>query len=131
MSGFYGSLFVAFKETKIIGTSTIVGAILNIIINIALIKFIGLYAAVISTLLSNYIVTIIRKEKLKKYMHLENIDNYYFSILMLILVTCMYYMKTTLFNVVALLITIIYSLIANKDLIKDFKNLLNEKRKRS
>ena len=130
MSGFYGSLFVAFKETKIIGTSTIVGAILNIIINIALIKFIGLYAAVISTLLSNYIVTIIRKEKLKKYMHLENIDNYYFSILMLILVTCMYYMKTTLFNVVALLITIIYSLIANKDLIKDFKNLLNEKRKR-
>lgn len=131
MSGFYGSLFVAFKETKIIGTSTIVGAILNIIINIALIKFIGLYAAVISTLLSNYIVTIIRKEKLKKYMHLENINNYYFSILMLILVTCMYYMKTTLFNVVALLITIIYSLIANKDLIKDFKNLLNEKRKRS
>lgn len=131
MSGFYGSLFVAFKETKIIGTSTIVGAILNIIINIALIKFIGLYAAVISTLLSNYIVTIIRKEKLKKYMHLENINNYYFSILMLILVSCMYYMKTTIFNVIALLITIIYSLIANKDLIKDFKNLLNEKRKRS
>ena len=131
MSGFYGSLFVAFKETKIIGTSTIVGAILNIIINIALIKFIGLYAAVISTLVSNYIVTIIRKEKLKKYMHLDTINNYYFSILMLILVSCMYYMKTTIFNVIALLITIIYSLIANKDLIKDFKNLLNEKRKRS
>lgn len=131
MSGFYGSLFVAFKETKIIGTSTIVGAILNIIINIALIKFIGLYAAVISTLLSNYIVTIIRKEKLKKYMNLENIKHYYFSIFMLILVTCMYYMKTTTFNIMALNITIVYSLVANKDLIKDFKRLLSEKLKRS
>ena len=131
MSGFYGSLFVAFKETKIIGSSTIVGAILNIIINIALIKFIGLYAAVISTLVSNYIVTIIRKEKLKKYMNLENIKHYYFSILMLILVTCMYYMKTTTFNIMALNITIVYSIIANKDLIKDFKHILNEKLKRS
>lgn len=131
MSGFYGSLFVAFKETKIIGSSTIVGAILNIIINIALIKFIGLYAAVLSTLVSNYIVTIIRKEKLKKYMNLENIKNYYFSILMLILVSCMYYMKTTMFNIIALSITIIYSILANRELIRDFKGLLNEKIKRS
>ena len=131
MSGFYGSLFVAFKETKIIGSSTIIGAILNIIINIALIKFIGLYAAVISTLVSNYIVTIIRKEKLKKYMTLEKIDNYYGAILIMILVAVIYYFKNNTLNIISLIICIFYSIMVNKDLLKDFNKLFMQKIKRS
>ena len=127
MSGFYGSLFVAFKETKLIGKSTVIGAILNIIINLALIKFIGIYAAVISTLLSNYIVNFYRKEKVKKYLTLDNIDNYYLSIFIMILVTVLYYMNNIIYNVIALIIAIIYSYIANKNLIKDSVNIIKEK----
>ena len=131
MSGFYGSLFVAFKETKILGSSTIYGAIINIIINLLFIKFIGLYAAVISTLIANYIVTIIRKEKLKNYMNVKKINHYYFSIIMLILVSVLYYYKLMITNIIALLTVIIYSIIVNKDLINDFKGLIKQKIKRS
>ena len=131
MAGFYGSLFVAFKETKIIGSSTVIGAIINIIINLLLIKFVGLYAAVISTLIANYIVTIIRKEKIKKYINLNKINNYYMSIIMMIFVTILYYLKNNMVNIVALLVAISYSIISNKDLINDFKKILNEKLKRS
>ena len=131
MAGFYGSLFVAFKETKILGSSTIWGAIINIIINLLFIKFIGLYAAVISTLIANYIVTIIRKEKLKKYMNVEKIKNYYFSIFMLILISVLYYYRLLITNIIALSIVIIYSIIVNKDLINDFKTLFKQKLKRS
>lgn len=131
MSGFYGSLFVAFKETKILGSSTIYGAIINIIINLLFIKFIGLYAAVISTLIANYIVTIIRKEKLKKYMNVEKIKHYYLSIIMLVLISVLYYYKLMITNIISLIIVIIYSIISNKDLITDFKNLFKQKLKRS
>lgn len=119
MSGFYGSLFVAFKDTKIIGKSTIIGAILNIIINLALIRFIGIYAAIISTLLSNYIVNLYRKYKINKYLSLNKIDNYYISILVLILITCIYYLKNPILNIISLLIAIIFSYLSNKDLIKN------------
>lgn len=131
MSGFYGSLFVAFKETKILGSSTIVGALINIIINIIFIKFIGLYAAVISTLLANYIVNLIRKNKIKKYFRIDNIKNYYSSIFLLIIISELYYLKNPIVNIISLLVVIIYSLTVNRDLIKGFKTILSEKIKRS
>lgn len=127
MSGFYGSLFVAFKETKLIGKSTIIGAILNIVINILLIKFIGIYAAVISTLASNYIVNFYRKYKTKDYFNLKKVNNYYLSIIMMILVTILYYFKNTYLNILSLLIAIIYSYIINKELLNSFNNLIKEK----
>ena len=107
MSGFYGSLFVAFKETKLIGKSTVIGAFINIIVNLALIKFIGIYAAVISTLLSNYVVNAYRKYKSKGYLKLEKIDNYYLSIFMMILVTVLYYFKNTYINISLILFKVL------------------------
>ena len=131
MAGFYGSLFVAFKETKIIGKSTVVGAILNLIINLALIKFIGIYAAVLSTLLSNYIVNLYRKIKMNDYYKVGKIKFYYFSIVILFILTVLFYFKNFYINILSLIITIIYSLKANKNLIKDILKLLKGKIKRS
>ena len=130
MSGFYGSLFVAFKETKIIGKSTVIGAIINIVINLALIKFIGIYAAIISTLLSNYIVNYYRKYKTKDYLKLNKIENYYLSIFILVLITSLYYFKNIYINILILVISIIYSYITNKNLIKHFINLFKDKFKK-
>lgn len=131
MSGFYGSLFVAFKETKTIGRSTIVGSIINLVVNIALIKFIGIYAAVISTLVSNYIVNLYRKKKINNYYELGKIKHYYLSIAMMVLLGSLFYFKYLIIKVIALLIAIVYSFIANKNLIKDIMSLFKNKLKRS
>ena len=127
MSGFYGSIFVAFKETKVIGRSTIVGAIINLVVNIALIRFIGIYAAVISTLLSNYIVNFYRIRKINNYYPLGKIKNYYISIAIMISLCCLYYFNNLIINILSLLIAIIYSFIINKDLIKDIMKLFKGK----
>lgn len=124
MAGFYGTLFTAFKESKIIGKSTIVGAIINLVIHLSLIKFIGIYAAIISTLLSNYAVCLYRKTKLKDYLNLHRLNNYYLAILMLILITGLYYVKNFWLNIVSLIITFIYVYITNKGLIMDIKNMM-------
>ena len=127
MSGFYGSLFVAFKETKLIGKSTVVGAIINIAINLLLIKISSIYIAVISTLLSNYIVNLYRKKKIDKYIKLSSIKNYYISIGILVAATILFYFKSTIINILSLILCIIYCFIINKGLIKDILSILKAK----
>lgn len=130
MSGFYGSLFVAFKETKIIGRSTIVGALINLGINLLLIKFIGIYAAAISTLVSNYVVNWYRKKKINNFFELGHIKYYYTSIILLFLLSGLFYFKIFIINVISLSLAVIYSFIANKNLIKDIIFLFKGRLKR-
>ena len=128
MAGFYGTLFTAFKESKIIGKSTIWGAVVNLVVHLALIYFVGIYAAIISTLVANYIVAIYRKIKLKDYVKLKPLKNYYFAIFMLALVTGLYYCKNFYINLISLFITVVYVLMVNRDLIVDIKKMIFKKR---
>ena len=124
MAGFYGTIFTAFKESKIIGKSTICGAIINLVVHLALIYFIGIYAAIISTLVSNYAVAMYRKYRLKSYVKLKPLKNYYFAIFMLALVTVLYYLNIFAINILSLVIALSYVLIVNKDLINDIKKMI-------
>ena len=127
MAGFYGTSFTAFKESKIIGKSTVFGAIINLIIHLSLIHFIGIYAAIISTLVSNYAVAIYRKTKLKSYITLNPLKNYYFAIFMLVLSTIFYYLNNFYINILSLIIVLIFILKVNKSLLNDIKNILINK----
>ena len=129
MAGFYGTIFTAFKESKTIGKSTVCGAIVNLVVHLGLIHFIGIYAAIISTFVSNYVVAIYRKTKLKDYVTLKPLKNYYLAIFMLVLVAGLYYLKNTYVNILSLLLVLVYVFIANKKLIIDIKKMIF-KRKR-
>lgn len=63
---FYSGIYIALKRTKQVGYSSVAGAILNALINIFLIKEIGLYAASISTALSFLIIALYRAYDLGK-----------------------------------------------------------------
>lgn len=65
ISLFYGGIQISLKNPKANGFSTVIGALVNLVIHISLIKFIGLYAASISTLISNMVVMVIRKYQLR------------------------------------------------------------------
>ena len=58
MSNFYGGIFTAYKNTKIMGSTTAVAAVINIVINIIFIPKFGIYAATFSTLISNLWITL-------------------------------------------------------------------------
>ena len=72
MALFIGSLFTAVKDTKKLSVSTIIGAVVNIILNIILINIIGVYGAAIATMISYMVVLIIRDIGIKKYIKLKN-----------------------------------------------------------
>lgn len=59
-SSFYGTGYLSSKETNGAFFTTIIGAVINIIINIVFIKYIGLYAASISTMIAYLVIWICR-----------------------------------------------------------------------
>lgn len=118
MASFYGGIFSAYKKTKIIGTTTLVSAIINLVVDIVLIKFIGIYAAAISTLLSSIFLYYFRKEKIKQFVKLKHSKDLMMTVLITLVVFGAYYSNNIVFKIIALILTIIYAVMMNKGIVK-------------
>lgn len=80
-SGFYGTGYISSKDTKEAMKTTIVGAVINIIIDVLFIPIIGIWAACISTVCGNLIVWIMRIKNTRKYFKIS-VDWKIFAIVM-------------------------------------------------
>lgn len=127
MSGYYGGIFTAYKNTKIMGITTIIAAVINIIINVVLIKYIGIYAAALSTLISCMVIYYYRKIKVKQYVHIENIKDIK-GIIILLITLYLYYVNTNIIiKIINVIIVCIYAFINNKEIIFKMCNPLLRK----
>ena len=118
MSGFLGGIYIAYKETKSVGITTIYAAALNLVINIIAIKRIGLYAASGSTLLSFLMLFIFRAYNLKKIIKINYNIRYMLCVVLIFLVECfMFYQQTPFFNTLNAIIGIIFFWTMNRSLI--------------
>ena len=137
LSSFYGGIFSAYKDTKIMGTTTIVAAVINLVIDLLLVNTLKIYAACFSTLIANLIVYFYRKKKLKKYLKLKELK-WQGPMLFLAIICLAYYAKyipgvgnnTVLLwtiNVISLLIAVFYSLLNNWKFIKGIVNTIKGK----
>jgi len=129
MSGYYGGIFSGYKDTKIMGITTIVGALVNVGINLALIKFIGVYAAAISTLVSCMVIYYYRKFKVKKYVDLKG-EKKIIGCLLLIITVILYYLNDNIIiKILNFVVVFLYALYTNKDIIlKIFKRIIRKKK---
>ena len=121
MASFYGGIFSAYKKTKIIGTTTLISAVINLVVNLIFIKFIGIYAAAISTLLASVFLYIYRKYKIKEFTKLTHSKDLIISILITVIVFVSYYSSSIIYQVIALILTCIYALLMNNNIIKMLK----------
>ena len=60
LSNFLGGIFAASKQSSMLGKTTIMGAIINIVLNVILIKNIGTMGAAIATMISYFFVWLFR-----------------------------------------------------------------------
>lgn len=119
ISGFFGGVFTAYKDTTIMGITTIIAAGCNVIVHFLLIKYVGLYAGAVSTLVSCYIVYLYRKIKVKKYVNFnEERIMKLISYLVLIIVLFCFYKGGTELTVCSMGIALVYSVLVNLRLIK-------------
>ena len=72
LAGVLSGVFVAVKDSKLIGYTSFVGAVINIIFNIILISVMGPIGAAIATLISSLAIWVMRYAKAKKYIKLES-----------------------------------------------------------
>ena len=137
LSSFYGGIFSAYKDTKIMGTTTIVAAVINLVIDLLLVNTLKIYAACFSTLIANLIVYFYRKKKLKKYLKLKELK-WQGPMLFLAIICLAYYAKYIpvignnpvllwTINVISLVIAVLYSLLNNWKFIKGIINTIKGK----
>ena len=124
-----GTIYAAKKNTKEVANSSIMAAIINIVIHLALIKFTGLYAAAISTFLAYFIMAFNR---------LIDVGDRYFpvklnkkdtknTVVVLIIVFIAYYINNFYLNIVSILLAIIFALVINKKSINTILKIIKRK----
>lgn len=119
MSGFYGGIFTAYKDTGIMGITTVVAALINLIVHFVLISKVGMYAAAVSTLLANIVVFVYRRIKTEKYVHLKEDKFYIISFLICIsIVFSMFYSQKWPQIVLSCGVSVCYAFVMNYKLIQ-------------
>ena len=122
---FIGSIYVAKKKTKEIAKTSVLAAVINLTVNLLLIKFIGLFAASISTLLAYFTMFVYRYIDSKKYVNLKFDVRYMVSmIISFIIVLVSYYLDYLYTNILVLLFIIVYAIYVNRNNFVLIKNML-------
>lgn len=71
LAGYLGGVFAAVKDSKIFSKSTVVGAIVNMALNIILVYYFGPIGAAVATAVSYFVVWLIRLKHAKKYIKIR------------------------------------------------------------
>lgn len=130
--GLVSVIYVAKKNTKAIASTSIVSAVINIIVHLVLIKFIGLYAAVISTFVAFFIMSIYRFIDVSKRYFKVKIDINFIiqSLIALIVVFISYYINNIYLNVFVVLFAVFFAIYINKNSFDIILNMVMKKVKR-
>lgn len=128
---FVGSIYVAKKLTKEIAKTSVISAVINIFVNIVLIKSIGLYAASISTVIAYALMFIYRWIDVKKYVKFNVNKILMFALTIMYGITIFtYYLKNTTISVVVLVIVVIFAIITNLNSVSYLKQIVKDKIKK-
>ena len=129
--GLLSSVYIANKNTKAIASTSIISAIINIIVHLILIKYIGLFAAVISTFVSFAIMSIYRYHDInKRYFKIKIESKFIFeSFTIFILIIIIYYLKNIFLALFIFIVLLLYTFVHFKKYIKYALNTLERRKK--
>lgn len=117
-AGFYGTGYLSIKKTMGALTTTMWGAIANVVLTVILINFAGLYAAAFGSMVGNVIIWVMRIKQTRKYFNI-NIEWKQFLFLLILCVVMI--VAVNVANLIAMIvlevIACVFFLSVNKDLI--------------
>lgn len=105
-----GSVYVALEKTKEIAKTSVYCAIINIVVNLLLINFIGLTAASLSTLIAFLSMTIYRFIDIQKYIKVKvNLRTIFLPSIIVSIMIILFYFNISFLNLVNIVICIFYT----------------------
>lgn len=116
--GLYSAIYIALKKSATIAKTTIVGAVINVLVHLVLVPFAGLYAASVATMLSYAVVAIYRKFDVRKFVSLK-FDRWFLvlSTGMVVLTTASYYVNNLVLNCITLAAMIAAAIVLNREIV--------------
>lgn len=124
----YSAVYIAKKMTKQVATISIVGAVVNIVVNIGLIHFIGLFAAALATAISYFVMMVYRHFDLKKYITITYEKGLLIkTILIFTFAIIIYYQRNLYLDILSFVVVVIYSILMNKEFLLASKNTIMSK----
>ena len=126
--GLLGAIYVANKKTTEMAKTSFICGVINVLIHLGLIEFVGLYAAALSTLFSYFFIVIYRIWDVRKYVLIRHNYFYYFILSVTFLIcTIIYFTKVPLIQIVGFIIAILFALFYNIDYLKKLKKIIEDK----
>ncbi len=129
---FIGCVYVAEKLTKKVASTSLWAGIINIVTNLLLIKYIGIYAAAISTVIAFSIMSLYRFIDIRKYVVLKPNWPKIFEMCILFIISSVFYfsrkkIECVLWSVFVIIILIYMNKSIIDKIILFFKTKLNKK----
>lgn len=126
--GLTQGIYVGLKKTKTLAKTAIMCAIINIVIDLSLINFVGIYAAAVSTAVAYFALFIYQYIDVNKYykIKLRFIDDVYIFVLLVIGIT-IYYSNNMIFSFTYFCISCVIIIIFNFKNLKKFVNIIIRK----
>lgn len=113
-----GSVYVALKKTGEIAKTSFLAALINICVNLLLIRFIGLYAASISTLIAFFSMTLYRYRDVQKYKKIKVEKKFVISSFIIgVYILSVYYMRNNYLYGTGVICAILFTYMWNKNLL--------------
>lgn len=126
--GLISVVYVAKKLTNEIAKTSFWSGVINLTTNMMLIKFLGLYSAAISTLLSFMVMSIYRYIDVQKYVKIKLGKKLIIQTIIIFTVsTYIYYKNNLILNILNLLMAILYAFVNNKEFIIDALIIIKNK----
>lgn len=131
MSQFIGGIFIGLKKTDVNGLTTVIAALINIIVDLALIKFIGLYAASISTLVAYVVLFGIRFINVRRTYKISVGKKGYVYMMLLLYFCVMQYVRNPILNWINLVVAIVLFIYTNRAFVEKFLSKIINRRVKS
>ena len=128
VTSLYSVIYISEMKTAEIAKTSLLAGIINVVLDFALIKHVGLFAASISSAVAFGIMAIYRAIDSRKYIKQKVNKSLMVSIFLFIAVgTLIYYFKSLAAKGLFALISVVYALVINKNIIKNFFTAIKQK----
>ena len=128
----YSQVYIAKKLSKQVASTTVIGAVINILLNVLFIKKFGLYAASLSTAISYFVMMVYRHFDLKKYVNIKIEKGLIIkTILIFTFAITLYYQTNIYIRLFNLVIVCIYAFLLNKEFLFNTLNTVTSKFKKN
>lgn len=127
--GLYSVVYTVNLATKEIAKTTILAGIINVAVHVLLIRYIGLYAAGISSVIA-YLVMVVYRYIDSRKLYRFRLDFKFLgsAVAVMLVIFAAYYYGSIILQAAALLLTVIYSVWVNRTVLKDAVKMIGESR---